>query len=295
MSTTANEPATPSLLSRSYRLQVSSYDQAASGLIAALMFVGAGVAVLLLLFFSSRIFVRQTAVPISMVDASFGEGSPRGSGSDLNEPAGDDVPDELQQDAPPEAVESITAAVSSRASQFDDPTLETAFTTGKGGGRGDGRGTGKGRAGPQEAIPRPQRWVLHFDGGNLKTYARQLDFFKIELAAVGKDNLVRYAFNLSKPRPDQRSGSPDAEQRLDMTWRSGPLQQADRELLTKAGIEIDGRVIMQFYPAEVEQMLARLEREYAGNKDINDIRRTTFDVRSNGDKFVFVVTGQQTY
>jgi hypothetical protein len=179
--------------------------------------------------------------------------------------------------------------------QIDDVALDSAFTSGKGGGGGDGRGTGRGRGGPKENIPRPQRWVIRFDGGNLKIYAKQLDFFKIELAAIGKDDLVHYAFNLAKPKPDSRTGSPDEEKRLYMTWRSGPLQEADRTLLTRAGIDLSGRVIMQFYPAEVEQALARLERDYAAGKDVNDIRRTNFDVRQEGNQFQFVVTGQTMF
>jgi hypothetical protein len=256
------------------------------------MFVGAVVVVILLLFFSSRMHIRQEAVPITMAEIGDGDGSPRGSGTEMDEPAGDDVPDELQQEAPPESLENVTAAVSSRITQIDDVALDSAFTTGKGGGSGDGRGTGRGRGGPKENIPRPQRWVIRFDGGNLKMYAKQLDFFKIELAAIGQDDLVHYAFNLAQPKPDQRTGPPDEEKRLYMTWRSGPLQEADRTLLTRAGIELSGRVIMQFYPAEVEQALAKLEREYAAGKDVNDIRRTTFDIRQEGEKFQFVVTGQ---
>ena len=299
MSLTSHESASQAPSStrpaRSYRLNASAYDQVASGLLSALLFVGTGVAVVLLLFFSSQMFVRQAAVPVTMAEVGDGEGSPRGSGSDLNEPAGDDVPDELQQESPLESVETVTAAVSSRAAQFDDVTLDSQFTPGKGGGRGDGRGTGRGRGG-EEQTPRPQRWVIHFDGGNIKTYAKQLDFFGIELAAIGgSDNLVHYAFNLAKPKPDHRTGPPDNEQRLYMTWRAGPLQAADRELLTKAGVDVTGRVIMQFYPKATEDTLAKLERTYAAGKDINDIRRTTFDVRASGEKFEFVVSRQQLF
>ena len=280
---------------RAYRLNASAYDQVASGLFSALLFVGVTVIAILMLFFSSKLFVSQVAVPVTMSDVA-GEGSARGSGSELDEPGGDDVPDELQQDSPIESVETITAAVSSNAASFDDMSLETSFTPGKGGGKGDGRGTGRGRAGPQEDVPRAQRWAIHFDGGNIKTYAKQLDFFGIELAALGgSENLVQYAYNVSKPKPDKRTGPSESEQRLYMTWRSGPLQSADRELLKKAGIDITDRVIMQFYPAATEQQLAQLERAYAGTRDINEVRRTVFDVRAKGDKFEFVVTGQQMF
>jgi hypothetical protein len=143
-------------------------------------------------------------------------------------------------------------------------------------------------------VPRAERWVIRFDGGDLKVYAKQLDSFGIEVAAVGgNENLVYYAYNLAKAKPDSRTGAPEAEQRLYMTWRSGPLQQADRALLTKAGVKLQGKVVMQFYPAETERLLATLELQYAGGKSVNEIRRTTFDLRVEGDKYVFVVASQQ--
>jgi hypothetical protein len=293
---TTSSPSRPksAVPKRSYRLNASAYDQVSSGLFSALLFVGATVLAILMLYFSSKLLSPPVGVPVTMTDVP-SEGSARGTGTELNEPGGDDVPDELQQDAPVESVETITAAVTSNSSQFDDLSLETSFTSGKGGGKGDGRGTGRGKA-PQEDVPRAQRWTIRFDGGNIKTYAKQLDFFGIELAAVGgSDNLVHYAFNVSKPKPDQRTGPSESENRLYMTWRSGPLQSADRELLTKAGVDISGRVIMQFYPAATEQTLAQLERAYAGNRDINEVRRTIFDVRVKGDKFEFFVTGQQLF
>lgn len=280
----------------SYRLTTSAYDQAASALISALLFVGAIVAMLLILFFTSRIFARQKQAQVTIADVGGREeGSARGTARDLEEPGAEDAPD-LVEETSMQTLETITSAVASRTAQLDDMTLDSEFVTAKGKGKGDSRAVGSGSGTASEQVPRAQRWAIHFDGGNLKEYARQLDFFGIELAAIGgEDNLVHYAFHLAKPKPDYRTGSPDAEQRLYMTWRAGPLQAADRELLTKAGVKLQGKVVMQFYPPETEQMLAKLERDYAGGKDINEIRRTTFNIRSNGDKYEFVVTAQQTF
>jgi hypothetical protein len=278
------------------RLSTSAYDQAASGLISMLLFVGAVVACLLILFFTSRIFARQEPVPVSIAELGGREdGSALGTARELEEPGAEDVP-ELVENTSLQSVEAITAVVASKTVQLDDMTLESEFVTGAGKGKGDNRQVGDGTGTAGEQIPRAQRWVIHFEGGNLKEYARQLDFFGIELAAVGgSDNLVHYAFNLAKAKPDHRTGSPDAEQRLYMTWRAGPLQAADKELLTKAGVDVKGKVVMQFYPAATEQMLAGLEREYAKGKDVNEIRRTMFDVRGDGGKFQFVVTSQQMF
>jgi hypothetical protein len=84
-----------------------------------------------------------------------------------------------------------------------------------------------------------------------------------------------------------------AEERLYMLWRSGPLQQADRELLTAAGIDVRGRLLVQFYPEPVEQALAQLERAHAGDRDVRDIRKTVFGVRGEGGNYEFYVIDQQ--
>ena len=296
MSIASREAETASKPKPTYRLTTSAYDQVASGLISALMFVGTAVAILLILYFSAKIFARQKPVAVTIADiGGREEGTALGTARDLEEPGAEDVP-ELVENTSMQSLEEITSAVASKTAVMDDMSLDSEFVTGAGKGQGDNRQVGSGTGTSNEMVPRAQRWAIHFDGGNLKTYARQLDFFGIELAAVGgKDNLVHYAFNLIQPKPDRRTGAPDAETRLFMTWRSGPLQQADRELLKRAGIDLAGRVVMQFYPAATEQSLALLEKEAAKGRDVNEIRRTVFDIRSEGDTFQFVVKSQQFF
>jgi hypothetical protein len=254
---------------------------------------------LAIIFFSARLLNRRTAIPVSIAEVGGrDEGAIQGAARDLEEPGAEDVPD-LMQDPALNSVEQVTDAISSKTAVFDDVSLDSEFVTGPGKGKGDNRQVGSGSGEAAETVPRAQRWLIHFDGGNIKVYAKQLDFFKIELAAIGgPDNLVHYAFNLSKPKPDYRTGSTSAEQRLYMTWRGGALQAADRDLLTKAGIDLNGRVNMQFYPAETENLLATLELQAAAKqdiKDINKIRRTTFGLLQKGDAFEFVVTKQEYF
>jgi hypothetical protein len=292
-----NDPLPVAARSRTRcQLAPSAYDQAASGLVTALAFVGLGVLLLAIIFFSARMFAQKQAIPVTIAEVGGrDEGSIQGAARDLEEPGSEDVPD-LMQEPSLNSVEQVTDAISSKTAVFDDVSLDNEFVTGPGKGKGDNRQTGSGSGDSNEQVPRAQRWVIHFDGGNLKMYAKQLDFFKIELAAIGgPDNVVHYAFNLSKPRPDYRTGSPSAEQRLYMTWRGGALQAADRELLSRTGVDLNGRVMMQFYPAETENMLSLLERQYAGNQDINKIRRTTFGLLQKGEGFEFVVTKQETF
>jgi hypothetical protein len=147
--------------------------------------------------------------------------------------------------------------------------------------------------GEAATVPRWERWQVRFSAADLEAYARQLDYFGIELAAMGGGRAnVDYASQLSRPRPLRRAGRSQDEQRLYMTWRSGELIEADRQLLAKAGIATADRVILQFYPPQAEAMLASLERQEAGEKDLRSIRRTVFGVRPKGRQFEFFVISQ---
>ncbi len=160
------------------------------------------------------------------------------------------------------------------------------------GGRPLGSG-GPGRGGAK----REQRWFVEFgDKGDLKSYAAQLDFFKIELGALfSSESRLVYMSNFSQPMPTMREvKTGDSEKRLFMSWQDGSQERvaADIELFKKAGIDASSGVIMHFYPAETEELLAKIEFEY-GNKAATEIRRTYFQVRKAGSGFEFVVTRQQ--
>lgn len=160
------------------------------------------------------------------------------------------------------------------------------------GGRPLGSG-GPGRGGAK----REQRWFVEFgDKGDLKSYAAQLDFFKIELGALfSSESRLVYLSNFSQPMPAMREvKTGDSEKRLFMSWQDGSQERvaADIELFKKAGIDASSGVIMHFYPAETEELLAKIEFEY-GNKAATEIRRTYFQVRKAGSGFEFVVTRQQ--
>jgi len=63
-----------------------------------------------------------------------------------------------------------------------------------------------------------------------------------------------------------------------MSWRQGRLQEADRQLLERAGVATEGRIIVQFFPPELENTLAMLEQRFAG-RDAAQIRKTIFGLR----------------
>ena len=160
----------------------------------------------------------------------------------------------------------------------------------KGGPGGDGRSAGFGPGRPGK----PRHWEVTFlEGNTANTYARQLDFFKIELGVLFPGNRVEYARNVSRATPDKRTGNADEEKRYYLTWQKGGLREAEVELLGKAGITAGDRPIIKFIPRELEIKLMELEKQRAGRNQ-NRIRATYFAIRPKGSGYEFYVR-DQTY
>jgi hypothetical protein len=188
------------------------------------------------------------------------------------------------------AVELSDAAAQQVQQQFDVGIQSTGKPgSAKGTGRaplGFGPGTG--------GLPREQRWFVRFgDRAAVDEYARQLDFFKIELGALLPDGRLAYLSKLSTPKPQARFVQTGAnEKRLYMTWQGGERRGADVELFKRAGIDITAETtVFHFYPPELESRLATLEKEYR-NKNVKQIRRTYFSVDTEGAGYKLKVTRQ---
>ena len=175
---------------------------------------------------------------------------------------------------------AVVAGVDSKATTLDDPALAGGS---KGGPAGE---TGSGRASSHA-------WEIHFpEKQTLETYARQLDFFKIELGVLLPNNKIIYAHNLAKSKPDTRTAAnPAAENRYYLTWRNGEMQQADRDLFSRAGVDVGDSIVVKFLSPEVEKRLIDLENAHAG-ADAKRIKKTRFGVRAAGAGFTFFVLEQ---
>ena len=183
---------------------------------------------------------------------------------------------------------AITAPNESASSRNTGP--EVADGTG---GRPLGTGGG-GRGGSK----REQRWIVEFaDKEDLKSYAAQLDFFGIELAALFQsEGQLIYMNNMSADKPATRvieEGAAGGEQRLFTNWADGSEErrQADVELFQKAGVDASPAAILHFYPAETENLMATIEQEYGG-RTVAEIRKTYFRVRRTGNSYEFYVQKQ---
>jgi hypothetical protein len=199
--------------------------------------------------------------------------------------------EELAFDEPEVAqvMSSVLEAIAEHEADFADPSrAEGTKASGRPGAPGGSgkEGTGDGSS----AIPRDQRWQIIFPRGQtLSGYARMLDFLKIELGIV-RDNAVRVVSGVSLQRPIIVQGGVD-ENRLYFVWTDNQRQEQDRRLLAKLGIPADGAIIAQFYPLELEEKLAQMERAFA-NREVEKIRQTVFSVRPVGEGYEFFVSNQ---
>jgi hypothetical protein len=208
-----------------------------------------------------------------------------GSGEDFEEPGLEEM-QELPEPQLAQMMEAVTDAVTSQPAALE--ALD---------GDADATGRGRGRGGPPapDIIPFGRRTKIHYGETSLDSYAAILDYFGIELAAAGGGKpTVDYASNFSQATPDTRSGSPKDETRVYLIWRRGSrLEETDRKLLARAGVDTTDRQVMQFLPPPVEQTLRRLEKQYSGGRDERMLRMTVYRVKKQGGNYEFDVLDQQ--
>jgi hypothetical protein len=282
-------------------MQVSAYDRVSSLLLALLMTTGAAATVLFFLWLSSKIVPPQVATETEIIEVSEdgeggGDGRPAG-GSQLDTPSDEPfVGNDKETTDVTQDLNVLGATVAAKAIELDDPELvapkrQGSFGSGGGiyGGFGDGRGMGHGPGKPGW----PRHWEVMFSKATLDVYARQLDFFGIELGILLPDNKIIYAYNLAQGKPSTRIVANPAlnEKRYYLTWRNIEMQQADRDLFTKAGVEVGDRLILKFLPQKTELLLMSLEKAF-NNLTPKDIKKTRFGVQPDGGGFKFYVLEQ---
>jgi hypothetical protein len=292
-------------------MAVSAYERVASWLLSAVALLGATVVGLATVWLGNRVLPAPTlaveVTPISIeedIDGGYEHGK---LGESIEIPG--EITGELGTGKPPalmamleETVATVRSTVTSETVALDDALLreeEPWSTGGVGGTRGTGNAPPLGLGGgTRGGVRRGERWLIEYDeGGSLDDYARQLDFFQVELGALAGSD-VSYAAQLAQPTPASRTGKTGDEDRLFFSWRKGSLQEADRQLLAKAGVDTNGKIIVQFFPQNTEDLLATIERQYmqqrAPGRDIRTVRRTRFGVRTAGPGYEFHVK-EQTY
>jgi len=217
--------------------------------------------------------------------------------SDIAEAVSADVSDSLSGEGSGDVVQAFDTAMAA-PSVNKNPTGEDFEVGGTGSGGRGGSPTGNGRkplgtgGGLRGGIAREDRWVVRFDEGTLDEYAKQLDFFKIELGALFPDGRLVMITNLAAAKPTMReTRSGKGEQRLYFRWRGGGRAKVDNDLFKKAGINAEPAILLHFYDPNTENLLANVEQQYR-NRKTTEIRKTYFAVRKEANNYRFAVTSQ---
>jgi hypothetical protein len=281
--------------SRTALARVSAYDRAASLLIATLVLLGLSVLVLLFAFLAGQFApLRERTVPVVIHEGSGGDPtSADSSGMLLDVPATDAISKEtsIPLESFQETIEAVDRLVKTREADIIELLAFEPSTPSRTTGSGDSpaAGTGGGAGG----IARRRRWEIYYEAGtSLDEYARRLDFFGIELAAVSGDGSATYARDLSKPVATIDRARPGPERRLTMTWQAGsPRRETDRKLLEKVGVETLGHTLVQCLPAELESKLERLEYDFA-KRTPDRVEHTRFAIRAAGQGYEMYVAEQ---
>ncbi|MCL2304132.1 MAG: hypothetical protein FWC43_03515 [Planctomycetaceae bacterium] len=283
-------------------ITTSPYEKAASVVITLLIMIGTMALLLFGIWFSSSLFEKRSPpVAVQIYGEGEGDGEGEGSGGGSGGGVHDDGPEydpnvvhPGEKDASDEMTLldalQIVGTLSANPSAFADSTSLDESILVPGGPKGDGRtkGGGGGRG--------KRHWEFVFPSGiTAAEYARQLDFFGIELAVLQPGGKVAYVSNLSSKTPTVRYGASETENRYYLTWLKGDLQAVEWEILARAKVEHDGKLVLKFLPQPLEMQLAEMEAVKAGSQR-DMLRATHFGIRPKSktqtNEYEFFVTEQ---
>ena len=286
-----SDDVSPIVSTRNLRTQ--KVDVVASLLMSMFIITGALVFVLFVIWFTSTYKWETGGIQVEEERVAGRGDHAEGFARDI-EPPGAEEADFLNEPTLAESLEAVTDAVTSVAATMDNVDTD-ANASAVGSGRGDSRPPGPLGEG-EDIVSRFERWELKFLAKDVKTYASQLDHYKIELGCIGKSKLVDYAFGFAGA-PQKRSGKGSDEKRLYFMWRQeGPLVAFDRQLLGQAGVQTQGRQLLKFIPKDLEDRLYQTEMKYAiskGHSKVREIAKTVFESQPVSSGFDFVVIEQR--
>ena len=274
-----------------YMIKINDYDRVTSFLIALNMLMGLAVAMLLLMWLSTIDIQRIAPIPVVMVPPKPPGDNPKGYEEDVEAPGLEEVQD-FTEPRIEETFLAVTDLVTATSGAL--VALNTGATSSSNGsGMGDKRSPGGTGGGGGEDYS--DRWRVNITARNIAGFARILDSFNIECVVFGGGvKTFDYAKNLSDTAPTSYSRE-KADNRGVYDPTDANARLWTRELCEKAGIPVQGRFPTHAYPAVLNQKLTDLEfaSATAAGKQMDEVRRTTFEVRSAGGAFEFYVTKQE--
>ncbi|MBM3998898.1 MAG: hypothetical protein FJ297_05040 [Planctomycetes bacterium] len=271
-------------------MRVTLYEKAASWLVALLVLVGMTAAALFIMWLTTVIIFRKVSTPVQMIQYPGRGDHAEGYERDAEPPGLEELEVVMEQPSLEAALEPVTDLASTVAASYE--TFETdAVASSRGSGRGDSRPPGPEGEG-EGVIPPWERWEIRYSSASIAEYARQLDFFQIELGAAGGSKMADYVSQFTSNPPSKRQGASKEEKRVYLTWRTGKLKEFDEVLIGRAGVATNGRILMQFIPPAVYDRLHQLEFENSKGRSPKEWLRTIFGVRKSGSGYDYYIIDQ---
>ncbi len=271
-----------------FETKVSKYDRVSAILAAGVTLSGFFALLLFIFWLSHSVVFTPGVAEIHSLPTRESETPPKRPALEMVEP-GDELPD-VPRPQMLKALEAMTNAVSSTEG-VHEPFLGYARRMGEG--NGD-------PVGPIDPVPLPpvippwDRWEIRFTTSDASDYAKQLDFFRIELGAIHRTTTrITYGSRFSTASPRKRFGSRSEETRLYFVHgKVGALKSLSEQLLNQAGVQTEDKLLAQFYPNEIYSSLLQKERVHLDGRGVDDVRKTVFGVKKAGDGYEFTVEHQ---
>lgn len=268
--------------------RVSSYDRLNAFVLAALVLLGSFAAILFMLWMNAKSRPMEATPDAVFIIGDPGEEKPEGIADDVLEPGVEEFP-EVETPQLAEALLAVTSAVSSIQAR-DEHVSGTATQMG----RGPGLGSRDGGGGGGDGMP---GWEVNVEARDRGSYAKQLSFFKIQIAAVNElnNNVYRLADPGGSATLTQTSKGEEKSQKTVLFAHKNPrLKEWDNDLLRRAGRDPQGYVVGQIYPQDLINTIRGLEEAYTKQqgREMKEVRTTSFKIVESGNEYKFEVSGQ---
>jgi len=272
----------------SVETKASTYDKLSAALIASILLVGFLVAALFLIWLTTAFDYtsQKKAITMDRADES-GNEKPAGEADDVFEPGVEEFP-EVETPQLANALEAVSSAVSTvRASLEERSGMEAEMGAGSGfGSREGGPGTGG------DSVPEYKRWIIQYESDSLDTYAKQLDFFNIDIGVLHKTNKKIWRVNNLSTKPTVTESSQQAEAKtLRFMHKKQKMLRWDQTLASRAGAPIENTITCQFYPEATRQIIRNIEGAALrdAGRVVKDVRNTILKLENGPGGFTFTV------
>ena len=275
------------------QLRTSRFDVVTSLFVALIAFIGIFVAILFVIWITSRWTWEPVAIEPIIEPPAAGRGeNAEGTERDFEPPSAEEI-QELLEPTLEESIVAITDAVTEVATDVVTDTVSDSPAN------GDSRPPGPEGEGA-DIVPRGERWQLEWSAKDVDSFARKLDSFGIELGAIGGGvDGLEIVGKLSGGSQKRNNPKPSSEPRLYFQFlRPTPLKDYMQTLMARGGARVGlaNQRLLMFLPEPMENQLARLELDYAkknGHELVQEIGKTIFELVEDDGKYSFVVTSQR--